>query len=391
MNEELANLISGLSEEQQRQFLESGREMFSRNEEVRTVSVAERKDSRGVTTEEKVDQFVDTSQTKGQEEESVGLRVKARSSRAKEQEEQSVHNELVATVETANEEYEDEQSEAEQDSSSNSQGRLSNSSTITIVGDPRFNSQVLLTIDPTKTHGQISLSFTEERSSTSLGSKQGDHTVPERLLLEFIAKTVSGKTLEEIPTALYEAFKGVVEDFDGIELPEDKPQVPLIPGIIPYNEGSSKHEKLGIRFENATNVANYISQIIERYNHLPLSVLPKDGHAASSEGSKVRTNIAMLRAVNEFLDIDHSLGNRTETLDLFYKEAVLTHGRFVNGMKDFFELQNIDQVRERFPDSEEGREHFTREFRSKCNEEQVGKLLSEIFDFPYKESVTRLC
>jgi hypothetical protein len=51
---------------------------------------------------------------------------------------------------------------------------ISFQSNFTTMGDARFNSQVLLTIDPTKINGQISISFTTERSDTSLGSVQGD-------------------------------------------------------------------------------------------------------------------------------------------------------------------------------------------------------------------------
>jgi hypothetical protein len=96
---------------------------------------------------------------------------------------------------------------------------ISFQSNVTTMGDARFNSQVLLTIDPTKINGQISISFTTERSDTSLGSVQGDHTIPERLLLEFIAKKIAGKTLEEITNTLHDDFRSVVENFDNSSVP----------------------------------------------------------------------------------------------------------------------------------------------------------------------------
>jgi hypothetical protein len=272
------------------------------------------------------------------------------------------------------------------DSTSSNPPRLSDAtveSAITTVGDARFNSQVLLTIDPTKINGQISISFTTERSDTLLGSVQGDHTIPERLLLEFIAKTIAGKTLGEIPDTLHEAFHDSVQDFDASTTP-----LPEKPTMIPYGADGDKSRKLGIRFQNASSVANYISQTIDRYNHLPLSVIPKDGHAAAGEGTKISTNMTMLRAMNEFLsfgtDIEGNL--KAEDVDLFYKEAVLPNGKFVKGMKDFFGVGKIDDVRREYPDTPEGKARFIGVFATQCNEGKVGQLLSEIFDFPYRDS-----
>lgn len=262
---------------------------------------------------------------------------------------------------------------------------ISFQSNVTTVGDAKFNSQVLLTIDPTKINGQISILFTTERSSTSLGKTQGDHTLPERLLLEFIAKKIAGKTLEEISDTLHDNFRAVVENFDD-PLVSNIPQKPV---IIPYADSDDDIRRLGIRFKNASSVANYISEMIDRYNHLPLSVLPKDGHAAVGEGSKVSSNMNMLRAVDKFLGIATDIEGEisTQNADSFYKQAVLPNGSFTRGMKDFFGLGNIEEVRKRFPDTEEGKRDFIGVFQEKCNEETVGKILSEIFDFPYKDGL----
>lgn len=262
---------------------------------------------------------------------------------------------------------------------------ISFQSNLTTMGDAKFNSQVLLTIDPTKINGQISISFTTERSDTSLGSTQGDHTIPERLLLEFIAKKIAGKTLEEITNTLHDDFRSVVENFDNSSVPN----IPNKPAIIPYAEGDDNIRKLGIRFQNSSNVARYISEMIDRYNHLPLSVLPKDGHAAVGEGPKVSSNMNMLRAIDKFLSIGTDFEGEisTEDSDSFYKQAVIANGAFTRGMKDFFGLRSIDEVRKTYPDTEEGRRKFSDAFKEKCNEEMVGKILSEIFDFPHRASL----
>ena len=262
---------------------------------------------------------------------------------------------------------------------------ISFQSNVTTMGDARFNSQVLLTIDPTKINGQISISFTTERSDTSLGSVQGDHTIPERLLLEFIAKKIAGKTLEEITNTLHDDFRSVVENFDNPSIPN----LPTKPEIIPYTEGDDNIRKLGIRFQNSSNVAKYISEMIDRYNHLPLSVLPKDGHAAVGEGPKVSSNMNMLRAIDKFLSIATDIEGEisTEDSDSFYKQAVIANGAFTRGMKDFFGLRSIDEVRETYPDTEEGRRNFSNAFQEKCSEAMVGGILSEIFDFPHRNSL----
>lgn len=262
---------------------------------------------------------------------------------------------------------------------------ISFQSNVTTMGDARFNSQVLLTIDPTKINGQISISFTTERSDTSLGSVQGDHTIPERLLLEFIAKKIAGKTLEEITNTLHDDFRSVVENFDNPSIPN----LPTKPEIIPYTEGDDNIRKLGIRFQNSSNVAKYISEMIDRYNHLPLSVLPKDGHAAVGEGPKVSSNMNMLRAIDKFLSIGTDFEGEisTQDSDSFYKQAVIANGAFTRGMKDFFGLRSIDEVRKTYPDTEEGRRNFSDAFKEKCSETMVGRILSEIFDFPHRANL----
>ncbi len=163
------------------------------------------------------------------------------------------------------------------------------------------------------------------------------------MLLEFIAKKIAGKTLEEITNTLYDDFCSVVENFDN----PLEPNILTKPKIIPYTEGDDNIRKLGIRFQNSSNIAKYISEMIDRYNHLPLAVLPKDGHAAVGEGSKVSSNMNMLRAIDKFLGIATNIEGEisAEDSDSFYAQAVLPNGAFTRGMKDFFGLKSIEEVR----------------------------------------------
>ena len=311
-------------------------------------------------------------------------------------------------------------------------------SAITTIGDPKFNSQVLLTIDPTKgDDGTISISFTTERSKTALGKSQGDHTILERLLLEFIAQSIAGQNLKNIAKTLHDSFRDIFEgDIDAIS---HMAQIPY-PEIREYDDKDLPEDKrdaykLGIRFQNAQNVAKYISSTIEYYNTLPLSTIAKDGHAIPGEGGIASTNMTMLRSINEVMSHEIDDNVNEDIINSFYQRAVAIDGDLVRGMKNFFKkevieyaltnsikeadkcasllkkiqdinkghpvdpfseweekkLKNIDKngpetLTKIFPNTQEGRNSFFERFRDKCTAEKIGSLLAEIFDFPYKDN-----
>lgn len=194
------------------------------------------------------------------------------------------------------------------------------SSVMTTVGGASFNSRVLLTIDPTKLDGQISISFTTERSDTSAGRKQEDHVIAERLVIEFVARSVLGKTLADAPRALLENFSHICKN-DEAALATFKQIEPVIlekADTTDIAEDKQATYKLGVRFRNAQKVTSYITQMIECYNKLPLSIIPKDGHALPSEGATVATGMNILRTMNEVLSYQQTTeAPKQEIVDAF--------------------------------------------------------------------------
>lgn len=271
-----------------------------------------------------------------------------------------------------------------------SSGEKSVTSGSTTIGNPEFNSLILINIDPSKQDGKVTISFTELRSNTVLGSTQGAHVIAHRFFLAFCAKIMAGKKLREIAQFLHDALVELT-----LKIQTSEKYIPLenlkisdydqtVIDLLRQNGHTDAIEqyKLGVRQQRITVITQYISGLLGCYNSLP-DVTNHTDTPNPAQGREVSTALLALEAIHHFLSLPQNLSKEDKIN--FYNQTIAVGAPFVHGMHKIFE-QGVEAIRNDIKpknSSQSPEENFFDYFFEKINHpETIGRILAFLFDYP---------
>jgi hypothetical protein len=281
----------------------------------------------------------------------------------------------------------------------------------TTIGSIIFRDKSILKIDVHKDDetGTVSARIKEQRFKTSLGETQGDHVIPYRFILELIAKTMTGNSINEIPRILDATFRSIFPIMQEKRCP-DLPRKYIKPKPRILRKLADDYEtieiyKEGVRGRRLREVENYVKTLVEAHSLAPDVVHVKTGKKGTDEGDNIHASLIAFNAINEFMTIVQEMPEDHAKQEEFMKECIATNGKFVDGMslifpemKDDTGKVNISSIRlkfglpkdAKFNDSkfQQSYSDFFNKMNASVNNLDIMSSIIEIpFDFPKTQYV----
>lgn len=272
------------------------------------------------------------------------------------------YNVVDQYAEISDDEEYTEPTKEESPNQSEDESSISSQSISTVGGDSMFHAPVFLLIDPVKRGGKLTIRFTDLRPNTTLGSKQGNHFISHRLVLECCAKKISGSRLTDIPNVLNEAFRRVIPEME--YRGGDSMGYPAIPDEYPkYNENfinavkqtnvegyevALEHYKKGVRQSRTEAVTKFISELLKFYNGMDGVTSHVSSGNTNKSGANVSAAIIALRGVSKVLGMPKNVSDDAKIH--ITEEFIGTNGIFTNGVRKLFPkiIGGVDGIRQHF-------------------------------------------